>query len=104
MIAREACYHLKCLSKFTNGYRSYVNKNANPEKRKQHKAESIAMAEVSNYIEETLQTCEGEVAPFVKLSDERKYYCQCLEWLGADYIAANSTRLKERVLQTNTYL
>ena len=28
MIACEACYHLKCLSKFTNGYRSDVNKNA----------------------------------------------------------------------------
>ena len=39
----------------------------NPEKRKQHKAESIAMAELSNYIEETLQTCEGEVAPFCEI-------------------------------------
>ena len=103
MIARDACYHLKCFSKFTIGYRSYVNKNANPEKRKQHKAENIAMAGVSNYIEETLQTCEGEVAPFVKLSDMRKYYCQCLERLCAD-LAANSTRLKDCVLQMNTNL
>ena len=31
MVAREACYHLRCMKKFTNTYRSFVKKNVDPD-------------------------------------------------------------------------
>ena len=65
------------------------------------KAESLALAEVMMYIEDRLQSCEDEVAPFIKLSEVRRFYCHCLEQLGA---VLNATRLKEDILKLNSDL
>ena len=63
------------------------------------KCESIAPAEVLTFIEDQLQNTEnGEVAPFVKLSTIRKYYCHCLTELNVECVTANATRLKESIL------
>ena len=69
MVAREACYHLRCMTKFTNTYRSFVKKNVDPDQQKQKKYESIALAEVMNFVEEGLQVNSGEASPFLKLSE-----------------------------------
>ena len=70
----------------------------------QVKVESLALAEVMMYTEDRLQSCEDEVAPFVKLSEVRKFYCHCLEQLGAVFVTVNATRLKEYILKLNSNL
>ena len=84
LITREACYHKKCMTGFTNRYKSYT-KPVDEDKQMQVNVESLALAEVINYIEDRLQSCEDEVAPFVKLLEVRKFYCHCLEQLGTFY-------------------
>ena len=55
MIAREAFYHGKCMSKFTNRYRKFLNqKNSSDEKLVQKNLESIALTQVMMFVEETL--------------------------------------------------
>ena len=58
------------------------------------------------YKEESLQYNKNEeVAPFVKLSTIRKYYCcHCLGQLNAEFVTANATRLKESILHLNQNL
>ena len=102
MVAREACYHLRCMTKFNNTYRSFVKKNVDPDQQKQKKYESIALAEVMNFVEEGLQVNSGEALPFLKLSEIRKYYCGCLKRMNAPSTTANATRLKEKLLKLNT--
>ena len=102
-MAREACYHKKCMTNFTNRYRSYT-KLVDKDKQMQVKVESLALAEVMMYIEDRLQSCEDEVTPFVKLSEVRKFYCHCLEQLVAVFMTVNATRLKEDILKLNLNL
>ena len=104
MVAREACYHLRCMTKFTNTYRSFVKKNVDPDQQKQKKYESIALAEVMNFVEEGLQVNSGEASPFLKLSEIRQYYCGCLTRMNAPSTTANATRLKEKLLKLNSSL
>ena len=103
LITREACYHKKCMTDFTNRYMSYT-KPVDKDKQMQMKVESPALAEVMMYIEDRLQSCEDEVAPFVKLSEVRKFYCHCLEQQGAVFKTVNATRLKEDILKLNSNL
>ena len=67
----------------------------------QVKVERLALAEVMMYIEDRLQPCEDEVAPFVKLLEVRKFYYHCLEQLGAVFMTVNATKLKEDILKLN---
>ena len=55
MISRDACYHHKCMTRFTNSYRSFVNDRKINGKDKQKRCEGIAILGVLNYIEETLE-------------------------------------------------
>ena len=102
-MAREACYHKKCITDFTNRYRSYT-KPVDKDKQMQVKVERLALAEVMMYIEDRLQPCEDEVAPFVKLLEVRKFYYHCLEQLGAVFMTVNATKLKEDILKLNQNL
>ena len=65
----------------------------------QVKVESLALAEVMTYIEDRLQSCEDKVAPFIKLSDVRKFYCHCLEQLGAVFMTVNATERRHFVIK-----
>ena len=91
------------MTDFTNRYRSYT-KPVDKDKQMQVKLESLALAEVTMYIEDRLQSCEDEVAPFVKLLEMKKFYCHCLEQLGAVFMTVNATRLKEGILKLNSNL
>ena len=65
----------------------------------------VLLSQRSSFIEDQLQNTEnGEVAPFVKLSTIRKYYCHCLTQLNVEYVTANTTRLKESILNLNSDL
>ncbi len=78
--------------------------NGKKEKRNTQKSyEELAFIEVLNYVEEALQS-SMQVAPYVKLSEVKQYYCQVLEGLNAEFISVNATRLKEKLLQMNPNL
>ena len=91
------------MTDFTNRYRSYT-KPVDKDKQMQVKVERLALAKVIMYIEDRLLSCEDEVAPFVKLLEVRKFYCHCLEQLGAVFMKVNATRLKEGILKLNSNL
>ena len=76
-----------------------VTKPLDKEKQMQVKVESLALAEVMMYIEDRLQLCEDKVAPFIKLSDVRKFYCHCLEQLGAVFMTVNATERRYFVIK-----
>ena len=78
MTSRDACYPHKCITGFTNSYRSFVNDRNKNGKDKQKRCEEIAILEVLNYIEETLEA-SPVISPYLKLSDVKKYYCQVLQ-------------------------
>ena len=82
MIAREACYHKDCMSQFSNKYRNDINKASKTKKDHQQNLESIALAQTILFIEEARQHNTEEVAPFIKLSDVRKFYQTCLKDLN----------------------
>ena len=103
LIAREVCHHKTCMTDFTNRYRSYT-KLENEDKQMKVKVESFTLPEVMMYIEDRLKSCEGEVAPFVSLSEVRKFYCHCLEQLDAVFITVNATSLKEDTLKLDSNL
>ncbi len=93
------------MTKFSNKYRSFVNKTNDDRQCQQKKLESIALAEVMMYIEENLQSSEKEeFAPYIKISDARKFYCHCLEVLHTSSVNVNATRLKESILRLNPNL
>ena len=56
-VSRDACYHHKCITGFTNLYRRFVNDSKKMEmiNRKQKGCNEIAALEVLNYIDETLE-------------------------------------------------
>ena len=68
----------------------------------QVKVKSLTLAEVVMYSKDRLQSCEDEVAPFVKLSEVRKFYCHCPEQLDAVFMTVNATRTKKDVLKLNS--
>lgn len=95
----------KCMTKFSNQHKASVNNKNTNIKVVQEKHESIALARVLMYIERSFQYRENEeVAPFVKLSTVRKYYCHCLGHLNAKSVTANASRLKESILHLNQNL
>ena len=105
MVAREACYHKLCMTKYTNKYRTFCSKRNSTGKQVQHSLENIALSMTNNFIEEQLfGSCESEIAPFIKLSCVRKYYSTCLVNLNAEFTSVNSTRLKENLMRINTSL
>ena len=103
MISREKSYHGKCMTRFNNMYRKFVNRKTNPENDRRQGVENIALAQVMEYIEESLQTSDS-VAPFVKLSDLKKVYFEVLENVDDIITYVNSTRLKERIIELNNNL
>lgn len=104
MISREACYHLKCMTMFTNSYRKFVNNNKPVEiDDEQKKVEEIALLETLHFVEESLQS-SSLLAPYIKLSDVKRQYCQVLTNLNAEFISVNSTRLKDSLLLENKNL
>ena len=102
MISRDACYHHKCITTFTNAYRKFVNDNNRNSKDK--RLEEIAFLEALPFLEETLLT-SSMMAPYLKLSEiKHYYYCQVMESLNAEFLSVNATPLKERLLQENANL
>ena len=93
----------KCITDFKNRYWSY-KKSVDKDKQMQVKFESLALTEVMMCIEDSLQSSEDEVAPFAKLLEVRKFYCHCLEQLGAVFMVVNVTRLKEGILKLSSNL
>ena len=51
MIAREACYHEHCMTKFRNKFRNFPNDQENDVKDVQKSLEAIAYAECMSFIE-----------------------------------------------------
>ena len=97
MIAREAWYHERCMTKFKNIFREFSNGQENHVKDIQKSLEVIAVAKCMLFVEDSLQN-SNEVAPFIKLSFILKFYCNCLENLKAPVASVNVTRLKEKTL------
>ena len=64
MISRDACYHHKCMTGFTNSYKSFVKFRQDKQKR----CKEIPILEVLNYLEETLEA-SVVILPCLKLSD-----------------------------------
>ena len=78
MTSRDACYPHKCIAEFTNSDKRFVNDHNKNEKNKKKRCVEIAILEVLNHIEETLEAY-AVISPYLKLSDVKKYYCQVLE-------------------------
>lgn len=91
MISKDSCYHHKCMTTFTNAYRKFINSKCKTNKDKQKDLEEIALLESVEHIEEILQT-SLLVASYVKLPDVRRYYCDVLESLNAEFVSVNATR------------
>ena len=103
MIAREACYHERSMTKFKNKFCKFSNDQENHYKNVQKSLDPIAVAEYMSFIEDSLQSSD-EVAPFIKLPVIQKSYCQCLENLKASLVSVNATRLNENLLNLNPNL
>ena len=67
MIAREACYHEHCMTKFGNKFCKFFNDQENNVKDDQKSLEVIAVAECMSFFQDSLQSSD-EVATFIKLS------------------------------------
>ena len=57
-----------------------------------------------SFIQDKLQASLDNIAPFIKLSTTRNFYCTCLEQLNPEYVTVNTTRLKEIILFMNEKL
>ena len=66
------------MKKFGNKFRKFSNDHVNHVKDVQKSLEAIAVAPCMLFIKDSLQSSD-EVAPFIKLSVIRKFYCHCLE-------------------------
>ena len=74
LFARDACYHINCISQFRNRYRTFLN-TQNNDNAKMKDYESSVLAETMMYIEECLTpNTLSDVAISIKLSDIRKFY------------------------------
>ena len=95
MHAQDAFYHKKCMTALHNRVRA--TEKTNSEDSAQTSPESIALAELASFIEES--KLDSEVAPIFKLSDQVKLYVHRLQQLKACVPdGVNSTRLKDRLL------
>ena len=103
MIAREACYHQHCMTKFLNKFRKFSNDQENHVKDVQKSLEVIAFAECMSFIKDYPQSSD-EVASFIKLPVILKSYFHCLENLKASVVSFNATRLKENLLELRANL
>ena len=95
MHAQDAFYHKKCMTALHN--RVHATEKTNSEDSARTSPETIALAELASFIEES--KLDSEVAPIFKLSDLVKLYVHRLQQLKAcvpDRV--NSTRLKDRLL------
>ena len=103
MIAREACYHEHCMTKFRNKFTKFSNDPENHVKDIQKSFEVIAFAECMSFIKDYPQSSD-EVASFIKLPVILKFYFHYLENLKAPVVSFNATRLKENLLELNPNL
>ena len=96
LIATEAKYHHKCLTKLRNRYRSHIRmSNKETEKCTSEKMnESVAFVELTTYIEKAV---ESGVLLF-KLSEIHSLYVNRLEEMGTTK-QINKTRLKNSLMQ-----
>ena len=78
MIAREACYHQNCMTKFRNTFPKFSNDQESHVKDVQKSLEAIAVAECISFIEYHQQNSD-EVAPFIKFSAIRNFMVIFLE-------------------------
>ena len=81
-------------------FRKFFNDQENHLKDVQKSLEAIAVAHCMLFIEDSLLS-SGEIAPSMKLSVIRKFYCCCLENLKAPVVSVNLTRLNENLLKLN---
>ena len=98
LIAKEAKYHLKCLTSLRNRYRSHFRKQ-HPDEEKAHTAEENmnifrVFVELVSYIE---KTCNPGTSLF-KLSEIHSLYVNRLQDFGISK-GFNKTRLKEQLLE-----
>lgn len=95
LMAIEAKYHLQCLVKLRNRYRSHGRKaSQTPENTDEKMNESRAFVELTNYIEKAL---ESGIFLF-KLTEIHSLYINRLEELGIKKLV-NKTRLKNHLLE-----
>lgn len=95
LIAMEAKYHLTCMVKLRNRYRSLTRKqNQTPEDTDEKMNESRAFVELTRYIEESVNS--GTL--LFKLSEIHSLYVTRLEELGIKKLV-NKTRLKGHLLE-----
>ena len=95
LIAIEAKYHLPCLVKLRNRYRSHIRKqNQISENTEEKMKESIALAELTSYIEKSVK---AETLMF-KLSELHSMFVNLLENMGVGKLI-NKTRLKNYLLE-----
>ena len=95
LMAMEAKYHLTCLTKLRNLYRSHTRKtNHTPELTDQRMNESRAFVELTSYIEHSVDS--GTL--LFKLSEIHSMYVNRLGELGINK-SVNKTRLKDHLLE-----
>ena len=95
LIASEAKYHLQCLVKLRNQYRSLSRKlNQNSENTDEKMNESRAFIELTNYIKKAV---ESGINLF-KLTEIHSLYISRLKELGVEK-QVNKTRLKISLLE-----
>ena len=93
MVAREACYHQHCMKNSGINFASFptISKIILKKFRK--------VSRVLSFIKDSLQSSD-EIAPFIKLSVTKKFYCHC----SSPIVSVNATRLKENSLKFNPNL
>lgn len=92
LVALEAKYHLTCLTKYRNSYRSY-NRRSTQTTSEQDRVNARAFVELVSHIENAVE--DGQ--HIFKLSDLHLLYQQRLGELGHN-ITVNRTRLKVKLL------
>lgn len=95
LMAMDAKYHLTCLVKLRNRYRTLTRKaSQTPENTDQKMNESRAFVELTSYVEKSVDS--GTL--LFKLSEIHSLYVKRLEELGINKLV-NKTRLKDRLLE-----
>jgi len=94
LIAREAKYHLNCLTCLYNRARS-VKRNTNSDETSSAAIHGLVFAQLVSYIEDT--KLDNRLSPVFKSSDIAKLYAEHLRQLGLCE-NVHSTRLKQQLL------
>ncbi|MES9881369.1 MAG: hypothetical protein ABW185_10860, partial [Sedimenticola sp.] len=99
LVATEAKYHLSCLTKYRNKYRSYVRaREASPkhaEQLQERKVKARAFAELVGYMKNAVEEDGTYIFVLVDLQSKHDTY---LKALGLD-ITTNKFRLKNEILE-----